>query len=58
MSRRPRHPGRHELGQNFLVDRRTVGLIVDLVRRTRGPILELAAGDGSITSSLHGSAAL
>ena len=46
------HGGRHELGQNFLVHRPTLGLITGLVRRTSGSILELGAGDGALTRSL------
>lgn len=51
MPRSP-HGGRHELGQNFLVHRPTALRIVDLVRRTSGPILELGAGDGALTAAL------
>lgn len=46
------HPGRHELGQNHLVDRRVIARIVDLVAQTRGPIVEWAAGDGALTRPL------
>ncbi|WP_223626949.1 23S ribosomal RNA methyltransferase Erm [Microbacterium sp. EST19A] len=46
------HGGRHELGQNFLVHRPTLGRITGLVRRTSGSILELGAGDGALTRSL------
>ena len=31
--------GRHEFGQNFLSDRRTITHVVDLVSRTEGPIV-------------------
>ena len=47
------HSGRHELGQNFLTDRRTITAIVDLVARTEGPILEIGAGDGALTLPLQ-----
>lgn len=51
----PQHPtpgGRHELGQNFLIHLPTVERIVALVRETRGPILEIGAGDGALTRPL------
>ncbi|GAA3286622.1 23S ribosomal RNA methyltransferase Erm [Nesterenkonia halobia] len=41
--------GRHEHGQNFLTDPRTIRSVVDLVARTQGPILEIGAGDGALT---------
>ncbi|MCD5345780.1 23S ribosomal RNA methyltransferase Erm [Agromyces sp. H3Y2-19a] len=44
--------GRHELGQNFLVDRQVVGRIVALVAATHGPIVELGAGGGALTHRL------
>ncbi len=44
--------GRHELGQNFLIDTTVIAAITDLVGRTDGPILELCAGDGALTRSL------
>lgn len=46
------HPGRHELGQNFLTDRRTIDRIVTLVARTDGPIVEWGTGDGALTIPL------
>lgn len=46
------HGGRHELGQNFLIHRPTLGRITALVERTSGSILELGAGDGALTRSL------
>lgn len=46
---RARDPGRHELGQSFLVDRRAIATITDLVAATDGPILEIGPGDGAIT---------
>ncbi|WP_406283627.1 23S ribosomal RNA methyltransferase Erm [Embleya sp. NBC_00896] len=48
----PTHGGRHELGQNFLVDRSVIGLFADLVARTSGPIVEIGPGDGAITVPL------
>jgi 23S rRNA (adenine-N6)-dimethyltransferase len=53
-TRPSRHGGRHELGQNFLVDRPSIRRFVDVVRRTHGPILEIGAGDGALTSALAG----
>lgn len=47
-----RQPGRHELGQNTLTDRRVIRAVVDLVTRTDGPIVEWAAGDGALTRPL------
>ncbi|WP_157006853.1 23S ribosomal RNA methyltransferase Erm [Agromyces laixinhei] len=46
--------GRHELGQNFLVDRRVVDRLVSLTAATQGPIVELGAGSGAITRKLAG----
>lgn len=48
----PHHPGRHELGQNFLHHRPTIDAIVGLVEPTRGAILEIGAGDGALTVPL------
>ncbi|AOS61688.1 23S ribosomal RNA methyltransferase Erm [Actinoalloteichus hymeniacidonis] len=49
----PRLPGRHELGQNHLVDKRVPTRIAELLREeTPGPILEYGAGDGALTSAL------
>ncbi|WP_164232769.1 23S ribosomal RNA methyltransferase Erm [Microbacterium hydrocarbonoxydans] len=48
------HGGRHELGQNFLTHRPTLGRILTLVRQTPGSILELGAGDGALTRGLAG----
>lgn len=45
--------GRHELGQNFLTDRKTVNAIVDLVSRTEGQIIEIGSGSGSLTLPLQ-----
>ncbi|MGL5909595.1 MAG: 23S ribosomal RNA methyltransferase Erm, partial [Phycicoccus sp.] len=44
--------GRHEHGQNFLHDRPTQLAVVDLVRATAGPILEIGAGSGALTDRL------
>ncbi|UOQ57887.1 23S ribosomal RNA methyltransferase Erm [Leucobacter allii] len=49
---RSTHGGRHELGQNFLIHRSTIETITALVAETRGPILELGAGDGALTGPL------
>ncbi|MFC9972404.1 23S ribosomal RNA methyltransferase Erm [Spirillospora sp. NPDC127200] len=50
---RTHHAGRHELGQNFLTDRRVIGAMVDLVARTDGPIVEIGAGGGALTLPLQ-----
>lgn len=47
------HPGRHELGQNFLVDRHTIDAFIELVGRTHGPIIEIGTGDGALTLPLQ-----
>ncbi|MGI6878673.1 23S ribosomal RNA methyltransferase Erm [Microbacterium sp. gxy059] len=49
---RSAHGGRHELGQNFLVHRPTIDLLTALAASTRGPILEIGAGDGALTRPL------
>ena len=54
MRNRSVHGGRHELGQNFLTHRPTIQTIVELVADTRGPILEIGAGDGALTVPLAG----
>ncbi|MCD2441212.1 23S ribosomal RNA methyltransferase Erm [Agromyces sp. SYSU K20354] len=46
--------GRHELGQNFLVDRGVVDRIVSLAAATPGRIIELGAGSGALTRELAG----
>lgn len=46
------HGGRHELGQNFLVDRDIIARITALAAATRGPIVELGAGGGALTREL------
>ncbi|GGA62851.1 hypothetical protein GCM10011490_11670 [Pseudoclavibacter endophyticus] len=47
------HGGRHEHGQNFLSDAATIRRVVDLVARTRGPILEIGPGRGALTFELE-----
>nr|WP_030678943.1 rRNA adenine N-6-methyltransferase family protein [Streptomyces cellulosae] len=56
MSYFSRQGGRHELGQNFLVDRSVIDAIDAVVARTKGPILEIGAGDGVLPPPLsrHG----
>jgi 23S rRNA (adenine-N6)-dimethyltransferase len=49
---RSSHGGRHELGQNFLTHAPSIDAILRLVADTRGPILELGAGDGALTFRL------
>jgi 23S rRNA (adenine-N6)-dimethyltransferase len=49
----PRNPGRHELGQNFLVARSVVDRIVAIASRTTGPLVEWGAGDGALTLPLE-----
>ncbi|OUZ12175.1 23S ribosomal RNA methyltransferase Erm [Aeromicrobium sp. PE09-221] len=44
--------GRHELGQNFLHDRGTIGRILHLVDQTSGPVLEIGCGRGALTRPL------
>ena len=46
------HPGRHELGQNFLADQRVVRRILELVAERPGPLVEWGAGDGALTIPL------
>lgn len=46
------HHGRHEHGQNFLTDPRTIRRVIDLVRETSGPILEIGPGEGALTRPL------
>lgn len=53
--RRPpgRLGGRHELGQNLLLDRRFPAAMADLLRHAPPrPILELGAGNGAVTEAL------
>ncbi|MGW6460644.1 23S ribosomal RNA methyltransferase Erm [Streptomyces sp. NPDC055078] len=46
-------PGRHELGQNFLVDPAVISDFVALVERTAGPVIEIGTGDGALTLPLQ-----
>ena len=46
------HPGRHDHGQNFLPDPRTIRRIIGLVRDTPGPIVEIGPGEGGLTRPL------
>lgn len=48
----PYQGGRHELGQNFLVDTAMISAIEELVTGTTGPIVEIGAGDGAVTVPL------
>ncbi|GAA1439139.1 hypothetical protein GCM10009617_02800 [Leifsonia poae] len=43
---------RHDLGQNFLIDRSTIDRISHLVDATDGPIIEIGPGDGALTRPL------
>ncbi|GGA00122.1 23S ribosomal RNA methyltransferase Erm [Nesterenkonia alkaliphila] len=45
--------GRHEHGQNFLTDRRTIRKIVDLAAVVPGPLLEVGPGTGALTLPLE-----
>ena len=36
--------GRHEHGQNFLTDHKFINSIIDLVKQTSGPIIEIGPG--------------
>ena len=45
--------GRHEHGQNFLIDQTVVRSILDLVATTSGEIIEVGPGDGAITRPLQ-----
>ena len=44
--------GRHEFGQNFLVDTRVIDHIVGLVAERPGPIVEWGTGNGALTLGL------
>jgi len=44
--------GRHELGQNFLVDRSVITTVEELIAQTTGPIVEIGPGDGAMTLPL------
>jgi 23S rRNA (adenine-N6)-dimethyltransferase len=48
----PSSAGRHELGQNFLVDPATVRRMVDIAAQTTGPLVEWGAGAGALTIAL------
>lgn len=50
--RRSSHGGRHELGQNFLNHKPTTDHIARLAAGTSGAILEIGAGDGTLTRAL------
>ncbi|MFD5247575.1 23S ribosomal RNA methyltransferase Erm [Amycolatopsis sp. NPDC058340] len=50
---RTHRPGRHELGQNFLIDRNIIETVVKLVDGTDGPIVEFGTGDGALTWALE-----
>lgn len=52
MSHQKHRPGRHELGQNFLTDRKYRSIIIEAAAQTRLPVVELAAGDGALTRAL------
>lgn len=52
MSRNSHRLGRHELGQNDLVDRGVIAAIIDLAADRGGPYVEWAAGRGAITRPL------
>nr|WP_311033296.1 23S rRNA (adenine(2058)-N(6))-methyltransferase Erm(55) [Mycobacteroides chelonae]WHP53456.1 23S ribosomal RNA methyltransferase [Mycobacteroides chelonae] len=43
------HAGRHEFGQNFLTDQKTINQIVELVSKSNGPIIEIGSGAGALT---------
>lgn len=46
-------PGRHEMGQNWLVDRRFPAVMADILRHAPPlPIVELGAGNGALTREL------
>src|SRR5699024_5589672 len=47
------HGGRHEHGQNHLADGRVVARVLDLVRDTDGPLLEIGPGTGALTLPLQ-----
>ncbi|MDQ1295140.1 MAG: rRNA (adenine-N6)-dimethyltransferase [Actinomycetota bacterium] len=47
--------GGHELGQNFLVDRKVIATVGRLVARVPGPVVEFGPGDGALTVPLSAS---
>lgn len=44
--------GRHELGQNFLVNKKIIDEFIRLVNDSHGPIIEIGAGSGALTMPL------
>src|SRR5699024_2221214 len=44
--------GRHEHGQNFLTDHKIINSIIDLVKQTSGPIIEIGPGSRALTHPL------
>ncbi|OKL53121.1 23S ribosomal RNA methyltransferase Erm [Bowdeniella nasicola] len=44
--------GRHEHGQNFLTDKRTLDTVVAVINATSGPIIEIGPGGGALTVPL------
>lgn len=52
MSQSQSRPGRHELGQNFLIDRTVIRRVVELATCTPGALVEWGTGDGAITVPL------
>ena len=46
------HPGREELGQNFLVDPKYVSILARDASRPGLPVVELAGGDGALSAAL------
>lgn len=45
--------GRHEHGQNFLVDEKIKKQIIRQVQKTRGPLVEIGPGHGALTTKLQ-----
>ncbi len=47
------HPGgRHELGQNFLVNKQIIDEFIKIVKDSQGPIIEIGSGGGALTMPL------
>ena len=46
------HNGRHEYGQNFLNDKTTQKALIERVKATTGPIIEIGGGAGALTNHL------
>src|SRR5699024_12854701 len=44
--------GRHEHGQNFLTDHKIINSIIDLVKQTSDPIIEIDPGSGALTHAI------